>query len=359
MLIWNKCGRCPPGCEGIFEAARVADPNAVVWKGDQTLPTDQQGVVVLGALLGHPHFITRILQAKTEEHSVLFRRILVVQDLQCAWLLLLFCAATRANCFLRVCNLIGQSQSVLLTMRTCGTVPRSCWTSKELRGVVESPSSTLGVGVAERRSVPDCRVLGQLGRFTPTNSGKASPHCRPGRGRPVSRQISRRAAATCRERLVDVGFDAPEWGDVARGQRPGRSPENRDPTEPRFGWQCLASADVERTFLQGVIWPELSPADGALLRSQCGPFAGIPFTCSPVVVESRLEPQIFRVLFLRRLWCPLLLSAHFCRCGRPLDVRGHHRSACGRAGVLGRRGECSSSPLPRGRGEGLSQRPRG
>ena len=56
------------------------------------------------------------------------------------------------------------------------------------------------------------------------------------------------AAATCRERLVDVGFDAPEWEDVARGQRPGRSPENRDPTEPRFGWQCLASAYVERTF---------------------------------------------------------------------------------------------------------------
>ena len=59
--IWNKSGRCPPGCEGIFEAAIVADPNAMVWKGDQTLPTDQQGVVVLGAPLGHAHFITRIL----------------------------------------------------------------------------------------------------------------------------------------------------------------------------------------------------------------------------------------------------------------------------------------------------------
>ena len=45
------------------------------------------------------------------------------------------------------------------------------------------------------------------------------------RGRHVSRQIFRRqqfsggsnfqAAAICRERFVDVGFDAPEWGDVA------------------------------------------------------------------------------------------------------------------------------------------------
>ena len=111
--IWNKSGPCPPSCEGIFEATRVANPNAVVWKGDQTLPTDQQGVVVLGAPLGHAvvvlgaplghaHFITRSLQATTEEHTVLFRRILAVQDLQCAWLLLLFCAATQANNFLWV-----------------------------------------------------------------------------------------------------------------------------------------------------------------------------------------------------------------------------------------------------------------
>ena len=52
--------------------------------------------------IGHAHFVARELQAKTEEHSVLFRRILAVPDLQCAWLLLLFCAATRANYFLRV-----------------------------------------------------------------------------------------------------------------------------------------------------------------------------------------------------------------------------------------------------------------
>ena len=32
------------------------------------------------------------------------------------------------------------------------------------------------------------------------------------------------------------------------------------------------------------------------------------------------------------------MSARFCRCGRPLDVLGHHRAACGTAGGLGRRG---------------------
>ena len=65
-------------------------------------------------------------------------------------------------------------------------------------------------------------------------------------------------------------------------------PENRDPAELPFGWRCLASADVEKMYLQGAMWPELSPTDQALLRPQCGPVADIPFTCSPVVVESRV-----------------------------------------------------------------------
>ena len=33
----------------------------------------------------------------------------------------------------------------------------------------------------------------------------------------------------------------------------------------------------------------------------------------------------FRVLLLRRLWLPLLPTSRTCRCGRPLDVLGHHR----------------------------------
>ena len=43
------------------------------------------------------------------------------------------------------------------------------------------------------------------------------------------------------------------------------------------------------------------------------------------------------MLLLRRLWCPLPLSASSCLSGRPLDPSGHHRAACPCAGVLGRR----------------------
>ena len=51
-----------------------------------------------------------------------------------------------------------------------------------------------------------------------------------------------------------------------------------------------------------------------------------------------MDPQLCRMLLLRRLHLPLPLTARHCRCGLPLDSRGHHRAACARVGVLGRRG---------------------
>ncbi len=66
--------------------------------------------------------------------------------------------------------------------------------------------------------------------------------------------------------------------------------------------------------------------------------AGLPFSAVPTSSLSRFPLQLFRVLLLRRFWLPLPLASRTCRCGRPLDVRGHHRAACSRAGVLGSRG---------------------
>ena len=60
-----------------------------------------------------------------------------------------------------------------------------------------------------------------------------------------------------------------------------------------------------------------------------------------LVVQSRhttFDPQVLRLLLLRRLWLPLPSSSRVCRCGRPLDSSGHHRAACAVAGVLGGHG---------------------
>ena len=60
--IWAKpnCGMpvAPTGVASLSAAARMHDPQAV-WRGDQGLPTAEQGFKVLGAPVGHPDFIRR------------------------------------------------------------------------------------------------------------------------------------------------------------------------------------------------------------------------------------------------------------------------------------------------------------
>ena len=82
----------------------------------------------------------------------------------------------------------------------------------------------------------------------------------------------------------------------------------------------------------------MTESERAMVRSQGGPGAGVPFTVCPTGIETRIDPHLFRTVFLRRLRLPLSMSKRIGRCGRPLDSRGHHRAACARAGVLGRRG---------------------
>ena len=53
----------------------------------------------VGDPLGHEEFVKSQLRCKLQDH---LQRIEAVPDLQCAWLTLVFCAAARANCFLRV-----------------------------------------------------------------------------------------------------------------------------------------------------------------------------------------------------------------------------------------------------------------
>ena len=62
---------------------------------------EDQSVRILGTPLGHPDFVHSQLSALSETHDQLLEKVLTIQDLQCAWLLLLCCGA-RANYTLRV-----------------------------------------------------------------------------------------------------------------------------------------------------------------------------------------------------------------------------------------------------------------
>ena len=139
-------------------------------------------------------------------------------------------------------------------------------------------------------------------------------------------------------RLQEVGVEIPTWQVLALGLRPPHSNDEREPSQPRHGWQKYASTVVQKSHREQVVLPSLSPAEQAMVRSQSGPLASVPFTAMPIQRVSRIDSEEFRVLVLRRLRLPLPLSVRSCRCGRPLDVLGHHRAACSTAGVLGRRG---------------------
>ena len=70
-----------------------SDPEAIVWRGDRTLPEDQQGVKVLGTPLGSPEFVRARFLELSASHQRLVDKIPFVSDLQRAWLLFFFCAA--------------------------------------------------------------------------------------------------------------------------------------------------------------------------------------------------------------------------------------------------------------------------
>ena len=69
---------------------------------------------------------------------------------------------------------------------------------------------------------------------------------------------------------------------------------------------------VETQFWDGLL-PTLSNRDATLLRSQGGPLASIPFTVFPTDRSCRIDPQLFRVLLLRRLRLQLPFYCAFVR----------------------------------------------
>ena len=88
--LWNRAGVALAGSAALTAAARLADPSAIMWRGDPRLPPDEQGVKILGTPLGHTSYVRSQLAALTAKHEHLISNIfLQVQDLQCAWILLL------------------------------------------------------------------------------------------------------------------------------------------------------------------------------------------------------------------------------------------------------------------------------
>ena len=114
------------------------------------------------------------------------------------------------------------------------------------------------------------------------------------------------------------GTEVPWWVALQEGLCPPlREPEHHEPGGTRAGWQHEAASRVERQFRTEVLLPQMSAQQWAMLRSQSGPVAGVPFSTAPSSPLTRIEPALFRVLLQRS-------QLSVCQ------------TACSRSGVLGR-----------------------
>ena len=83
--------------EGV-EDLQPTEPGAEqVWVGDHDLPREARGVVVLGSPVGTLEFAQKHGNDKLAEVVQLLDLVAQVPDLQCAWVLLSFGCAPRAN----------------------------------------------------------------------------------------------------------------------------------------------------------------------------------------------------------------------------------------------------------------------
>ena len=231
----------------------------------------------------------------------------MVQDLQSAWMLLLFCTNTRATYSLR-----GIPPSETEQFAVAHDVATwQCFTQLlGISGVGETQdwaSLPFQMGGCGLRSATGIRVPAHWASWADSlrmihsrHPGVAATMVRCLVGPTDSRHFS--AAALCRAVLWESGFDAPEWEALLTSLPralaafiPGAL------AVPEQGWQHDASLVVEQRVVNIVLVPRASPAHWAMLRSQGGPLSGLPFTTLPLSPLQRFDSHLFRVLLLRRL----------------------------------------------------------
>ena len=225
--VWGRGSVVPLGIEVLQAVARVNDPDATVWRGDPTLRGEYQGVRILGTPLGHPDFVRSQLSALSETHDQLLEKVLTIQDLQCAWLRLLYCCGARANYTLSVVHpelTMSFAARHDASLRRClsqllGVAPANmCWDLARLPlslGGLGLRSATLLSRPAFWASWADC--LEMIHQRHPTVCARVvdALHTQ----HPSVHLAGVRASG---EHFPATGFRAPSWQELAAGVRLGR-----------------------------------------------------------------------------------------------------------------------------------------
>ena len=292
----------PSGIEVMEAVARITDPEAIVWRGDTALQSENKGVRILGTPLGHRDFVRAQLASLSATHDQLIEKVPTLPDLQCAWMVLLYCCAARANYTVRVVHpelTAGLAAHHDASLRRCLSQLLDFDPNTVYWDLANLPLSLGGLGLrsATLMSRPAywsswAECLGVVQQRHPTVSAcivQALNHQR--------HSFPLTGLRACGAQLTAVGFHAPNWEELAHGARPEPVvwDADFDPGIPRHGWQRFATIPVDGVLVEGSVRPRLFQSEQALFRSQAGPLPSVPFTCFPTSPLSRFDACLFRV----------------------------------------------------------------
>ena len=300
-------------------------------------------MVVLGTPLGCEAFVRARGQKRLQEEEQLLNALPTLPDLQCAWLLLYFSAAPRANPLLRavppslVSNYaLAHDDAVWKTLlRLLKRTEEE--TTQAHRDRAQLPCRLGGCGLkCAARTAPAAYwaawadVLPTLQQRFPEKAAEYVTVLDTGL---EDRQCFTEVLAAA-QLLHREGFQPPTYRDLADGAKPPNpDPSKVDPGEWRHGWQYFASSAREEHHRRLQVLPRLTRPEQALLRSQAGRNCARALTAVPSDLSLQRTPERFQVTLCRRLRLPLLLTRRRCEgCGAELDPFGDHLAACMRTG---------------------------
>ena len=251
----------------------------------------ERGIRVLGTPLCSHAFVRAQLQAIGETHELLLNRILAIQDLQSAWLLFLFCAATRATLYLRVCHpkhsiQFAHQHNVNVWQRFCSllgkTLHSTVWEVSSLPfhlGGLGLRSASRTIHAACWGSWADClNTIRQRHAQTMVQALDSHPET----------AIHLVGATWGRATLASEGFESPSWHQLLQGLRPQQLAF--DEMEPGF------SSHGCRTVF---------PFSNRVAAVHSHSASTLPFS-----IGSHVRASFFRRPFL--FYCPLPLNFSGC-----------------------------------------------
>ena len=344
--VFNHAGGPPP--------PGIAELGPDVWVSNRPLP--ERGFVALGVPIGSPEFIAARAAARLQEEAGLLTELPELPDLQAAWLLLTFCAAPRAQHLLRtvppsLSRQYANDHDEAIWQTLLALLGRDDAAPPTSRHLAFLPARLGGLGLfGAALAAPAAYWAGwvdSLAVLAQRAPAAADRYLRDLVRGPAAAAACLREADAAAQQLDAAGWQGrPTWTTLADQAVPPPPPlEDSEPGLWRHGWQHPAALALTTSFRERTVFPQLSLATRALVRSQAGAAAGAWLSTIPSESGTTFSPLEMLLALRRRLRLPLPITLARCGqapgthgCGRALDPYGDHMAACPRTGALARRG---------------------